>query len=179
MSSGEKNIDRIFRDRLRNFDAEPPVEVWDNIKENLYLERKRKMTLWISRIAAGIAILTVLSVSYFIARNTIREKLISGDKTKTETGVEEGTSITKGESSGGELADQKLSEGKSQVEVSPHLKSEDVIEKQEINKELKTAHFKISPVIMMVHMMLQFLKNCNLIRFREQAIFWPPHFRDR
>ncbi len=134
MSSGEKNIDRIFRDRLRNFDAEPPVEVWDNIKENLYLERKRKMTLWISRIAAGIAILTVLSVSYFIARNTIREKLISGDKTKTETGVKEGTSITKGDSPEGELADQKLAEGESQVEVSPDLKSKDVI-----------AHFVFSP----------------------------------
>jgi hypothetical protein len=145
MSSGEKNIDRIFRDRLRNFDAEPPVEVWDNIKENLYRERKRIMTLWISRIAAGIAILTVLSVSYFIARNTIREKLISGDKTKTETGVEEGTSITKEESPGGEFAEQKLSEGESQEQVSPDLKPDDRIEKQEIKEELKIVHIVISP----------------------------------
>jgi hypothetical protein len=87
MSNGEKNIDKIFRDRLRNFDAVPPVEVWDNIRETLHLQRRKGIILWIGRVAAGIAILTALSLSYFIIRKPATDRLISGDKTKAEQGI--------------------------------------------------------------------------------------------
>jgi hypothetical protein len=121
MNGREKNIDRIFKDKLRHFDAEPPVEAWDSISGKLYLERRRKMIFWFTRVAAGIAVLATLSLSFFIARNTIKDKLISGDKIKVETEIEESVSISGGDSS------RVASEG---------VESELMTEKKEIKEEL-------------------------------------------
>ena len=129
MNGSEKNIDRIFKDKLSHFDAEPPAEVWDNIKGKLYLERRRKMIFWFTRVAAGIAVLAALSLTYFIARNSTKDNLISDDK-KVKTETEEGVPLSEG----------KLSDGESPAEISPDLKSENRIERQEIKKEVKIAH---------------------------------------
>jgi hypothetical protein len=134
MNGSEKNIDRIFKNKLSHFDAEPPAEVWDNIKGKLYLERRRKMIFWFTRVAAGIAVLAALSLTYFIARNSIKDNLISDDK-KVKTEAEEGVPLSEG----------KLSDGESPAEISPDLKSENRIERQEIKKEVKIAHTVFSP----------------------------------
>lgn len=126
MSRGEKNIDRIFRDRLRNYDADPPVEVWNNIREKLYLDRRRKRIFWISRVAAGIALLTILSLTYFVARNTIKNKLISEDKAVPETEVKETVSTIEGDSSA-----VKMEETGPGVNVTSRIKSMD-IERQSV-----------------------------------------------
>lgn len=89
MSGSEKNMDRIFRKKLSNYDALPPVEVWNNINDKLTQDRKRKGIFWIARIAAGIAILTVLTLSYFLTRNALNNKLITGDESKVEKSTEE------------------------------------------------------------------------------------------
>ncbi len=113
MNREEKNIDRIFRERLRNFDSVPPVEVWDNIREKLYFEKRRKTILLITRVAAGIAILTVLSLTYFIARDYFRENQISGNKgVKIEEKLSE-EKLPAGESTGKQLADEVSSEKES------------------------------------------------------------------
>jgi hypothetical protein len=106
MNNGEKNIDRIFRERLRNFDAEPPVEVWDNINEKLSLGRRKKTILWITRVAAGMAILAALSLTYYIGRKSVKEGQLSGNKEiKTEEKLpEENTGTLPGE----ELNNQKI-----------------------------------------------------------------------
>ena len=129
MNGSEKNIDRIFKNKLSHFDAEPPAEVWDNITGKLYLERRRKMIFWFTRVAAGIAVLAALSLTYFIARNSTKDNLISDDK-KVKTETEEGVPLSEG----------KLSDGESPAEISPDLKSENRIERQEIKKEVKIAH---------------------------------------
>jgi hypothetical protein len=129
MNGSKKNIDRIFKDKLSHFDAEPPAEVWDNIKGKLYLERRRKMIFWFTRVAAGIAVLAALSLTYFLARNSIKDNLISDDK-KVKTEAEEGVPLSEG----------KLSDGESPAEISPDLKSENRIERQETKKEVKIAH---------------------------------------
>jgi len=143
MNSGEKNIDRIFRDKLRNFDAEPPVEVWDSIREKLFLDRRRKMTLWITRVAAGIALLTVLSVSYYIARNTIKERLISGDETKVETGVEENTTLAAEVLSEAESSEAESSEAESSQDETSGTKLLVGVDRQKIADELESVDGQI------------------------------------
>jgi hypothetical protein len=74
---------------LSHYDAEPPVEVWNNISEKLYQARRKSGIFWFARIAAGIAILTVLSLSYFLTRKVLDNKLITGDESKVEKSTEE------------------------------------------------------------------------------------------
>jgi hypothetical protein len=110
MSGREKNIDRIFKNKLRNFDAEPPVEVWESIRERLYLNRRRKMIYWSARVAAGIAVLAVLSITYFKTRDLINDNLVSDDlKLKKE--AREGVLLKEGEVSEGEVSEGEVSEG--------------------------------------------------------------------
>ena len=89
MNGSEKNMDRIFRDKLSQFNAEPPAEVWNNINNKLNQDRNRRGIFWITRIAAGIAILTILSLSYFLIRTTPDKEMITGDESKVEKSTEE------------------------------------------------------------------------------------------
>lgn len=140
MSREEKNIDRIFRERLRNFDAEPPVEVWDGIREKLYLDRRRKTIFLITRVAAGIAILAALSLTYFIARNSYKENQISGKK---EVKTEEKLSVEK--LAADENAENKLADKVSSEEELTGAQSEKKTDSRTNEVEIKTMHEIYNP----------------------------------
>jgi hypothetical protein len=91
MSGSEKNMDKIFRSKLSYFDAEPPAEVWGNINDQLNQDRRKRSIFWITRIAAGIAILTVLTLSYFLTRNALNNKMITVDESAVNQNIEEST----------------------------------------------------------------------------------------
>nr|WP_042245034.1 outer membrane beta-barrel protein [Nonlabens ulvanivorans] len=62
--SDKKNIDRLFQERFKDFEAAPPMAAWDNIEKQL--DGKKPVAvfpLWIKwiGIAAGIALLTTLA----------------------------------------------------------------------------------------------------------------------
>ncbi|WOI22295.1 outer membrane beta-barrel protein [Nonlabens ulvanivorans] len=62
--SDKKNIDRLFQERFKDFEAAPPMAAWDNIEKKL--DGKKPVAvfpLWIKwiGIAAGIALLTTLA----------------------------------------------------------------------------------------------------------------------
>lgn len=62
--SDKKNIDRLFQERFKDFEATPPMAAWDNIEKEL--DGKKPVAvfpLWIKwiGIAAGIALLTTLA----------------------------------------------------------------------------------------------------------------------
>jgi hypothetical protein len=140
MSREEKNIDRIFRERLRNFDAEPPVEVWDGIKENLYLTSRRRTIFWITRVAAGIAILAALSLTYFIVRNSSKENQISGNK-----GIKSEEQLSEEKLAAGKSTEMKLAdESKSESELTDERVKQN-IDKQTIEKETKTGYITYNP----------------------------------
>ena len=63
MESSE-NIDRYFKEKLENYKESPPQDTWDKIALRLGHSRKRRMVIFISRIAAGITILVSLSVLF-------------------------------------------------------------------------------------------------------------------
>ncbi len=62
--SDKKNIDRLFQERFKDFEAAPPMAAWDNIEKKLDGKKPVAVfSLWIKwiGIAAGIALLTTLA----------------------------------------------------------------------------------------------------------------------
>lgn len=71
----KKNIDRLFQEKLKDFEAAPPEFVWDNIQEALQQGNKKTHAvrpLWyrLSSIAALLAIGLVLVTPYFEDNST-------------------------------------------------------------------------------------------------------------
>ena len=64
MMESPENIDRYFKERLEHYKENPPQDTWDKIALRLGHNRKRRMVIFISRVAAGIAILVSLSVLF-------------------------------------------------------------------------------------------------------------------
>jgi|GEM_PF-2413212 len=64
MMESPENIDRYFKEKLENFKENPPQDTWDKIAIRLGHSRKRRMVIFISRIAAGITILISLSILF-------------------------------------------------------------------------------------------------------------------
>ena len=57
--SEKKNIDRLFREKFKDFEVAPPDYVWENIRETLQEKNKRRVVpLWI-RLSGVAAILVV------------------------------------------------------------------------------------------------------------------------
>ncbi len=58
-----KNIDRLYQEKFRDFESEPPKHVWKNIEATLYnkKERSRTIWLWLSGVAAGLMLLFTLT----------------------------------------------------------------------------------------------------------------------
>jgi len=65
--SDKKNIDRLFQEKFKDFEAAPPEFVWENIREELEEKKKRRVIpLWM-RLSGAAAILIVglfLGISY-------------------------------------------------------------------------------------------------------------------
>lgn len=59
-----KNIDRLFQEKFRDFEQTPPKHVWKNISASLAGKtegNKRVLWLWLSGVAAGLALLLILN----------------------------------------------------------------------------------------------------------------------
>ncbi len=59
-----KNIDRLFQEKFRDFEQYPPKDVWKNISSVLSGKpenNKRPLWLWMSGVAAGLAVLFSLN----------------------------------------------------------------------------------------------------------------------
>lgn len=66
----KKNIDRLFREKFKDFEAAPQEKVWTNIKEELHGEKRRGLLLplWgkIAGAAAVVALIVLLGQSVFV-----------------------------------------------------------------------------------------------------------------
>jgi len=65
----EKNIDRLFQEKFKNFDVSPDPAVWDKIHAELHNDKKKRrvIPIWwrIGGIAAGLALLLTIGYSVF------------------------------------------------------------------------------------------------------------------
>jgi hypothetical protein len=65
--SDRKNIDRLFQEKFKDFEAAPPEFIWDNIREELEEKKKRRVIpvwMWLSGVAS-VLIMGVLLGLYF------------------------------------------------------------------------------------------------------------------
>ncbi|MBN2214612.1 MAG: PorT family protein [Bacteroidales bacterium] len=90
MMESSENMDRYYRDKLENYKESPPQDTWDIIADQLGHRRRRKMVIFISRIAAGLTILISLSVLYYYSQKSRYGGL--AHQTVTTEGTETGQS---------------------------------------------------------------------------------------
>jgi len=65
MNFMEENIDRIFREGLRNFEVKPPSEVWEGVMQARTYKKKRILSV-LRYAAAAVAMLLVVGSLYTI-----------------------------------------------------------------------------------------------------------------
>jgi hypothetical protein len=107
--SDKKNIDRLFQEKLKDFEAIPNNSVWDNISTELRSSKKRKkrFPIWwrVAGVAAGLLLLFTLS-QLILNNNTIvstQETIVDVDS-KKDTINNASLNITK---KGNNVADQE------------------------------------------------------------------------
>jgi hypothetical protein len=101
-----KQPDKLFKERLEQFESPAPISTWDRIESNL--DRPNYKSLWL-KVAAGIALLAIASFAWYVNSNKDRndqqlaskdisnqsnEKANQGNTTDQKTSPEE-TQLTK------------------------------------------------------------------------------------
>lgn len=89
MNQRKNHIDKIFKRKLRHWSQEPPADIWDNISAELDLSRRKKRIVWIARIAASVAVITVLTLSYVIIRNSADRALVTEEQVSKDSVMKE------------------------------------------------------------------------------------------
>ncbi len=84
--------DQPFRDRLRHFEAAPPEQVWHGIASALHSDKRKRQVLWISRIAASIAVLLAIGTTWFLLREPPETQLVTRETQEAGTREENRTS---------------------------------------------------------------------------------------
>ncbi len=65
MEDKNKHIDERIREKLKNHRPEPPGMIWENIREAMAAQRKKRVIFIIRRVAAGIALLAAIGTGYY------------------------------------------------------------------------------------------------------------------
>lgn len=62
-----KNIERLFQEKFKDFEVTPPDFVWENIQEKLYpKEKKRRVILfWFKTAGIAASFIAIMSVAFF------------------------------------------------------------------------------------------------------------------
>ncbi|MDD2382445.1 MAG: hypothetical protein PHV35_12185, partial [Mariniphaga sp.] len=81
----EEHIDKIFREKLESFSEEPPLYIWQGVRENLKPEAKKRILTWYywSAVAAVLALAFVAGWYFREEMSTPRHPIV-----KNETPVE-------------------------------------------------------------------------------------------
>lgn len=69
----DRNIDKVFRDKLNGYNAEPPAHLWDGIQGQLVAgRRKKRMAYYSWASVAALLVLAFLAGWYFSSDNTLQ-----------------------------------------------------------------------------------------------------------
>jgi hypothetical protein len=77
MIEENKNIDNYFRDKLKDFTADPPPEIWEGIRAAIPSKEKKFLLPVYWKVAAGFAILTSIGLGIFRSVNKESSKTIA------------------------------------------------------------------------------------------------------
>ena len=90
MSRRKNKTDRQFRDRLRQYEAAPPEQVWHGIASALQSDKRKRQVMWVSRMAASIAVLLALGTTWFLLREPQETQLVTSETQQAGTREETG-----------------------------------------------------------------------------------------
>lgn len=91
MQNYNKNIDKLFRDKLNDFEADVPSFVWDNITEKLDNKKRIRALYYISGIAASVLILIAFGAGYLLTQNTMKQPVADNVHQKQQKKMEQKT----------------------------------------------------------------------------------------
>ena len=130
-----KNIDRLFQEKFKDFEVAPNDAVWNRVSESLPNKKKKRrvIALWwqIGGVAAALAILLTVGVSIFNSDGNSNQEfpIVNTDKTDAEN--------NKGDDNLKTLRNSKQDELKNEVDklkfVDSESDSKSIIEEQENN----------------------------------------------
>jgi hypothetical protein len=102
---GRKNkTDRLFRDRLRHFEAAPPEEAWRGIASALDRDKRKMRVIWIRRIAASVAVILAVGTIWIMLRESPESSPITRET--TEAGAQDSP-----EAATGQIPEETLGQG--------------------------------------------------------------------
>ncbi|MDP5100038.1 MAG: hypothetical protein NWQ09_01820 [Nonlabens sp.] len=87
--SDKKNIDRIFQERFKDFEATPPPAAWDAIEKNISVPQKPKgfvVPLWLRYSGIAVLLLAILSLGSIYFGNEVGDD--NGNKVTNKISVE-------------------------------------------------------------------------------------------
>ena len=90
--SEKKNIDRLFREKFKDFEVAPPDYVWENIKESLQEKQKRRVVpLWIrlSGVAAILVVGMLFVTPYLNEADTNNDPIVIENATEAQNPQEQ------------------------------------------------------------------------------------------
>lgn len=90
MIDDEKNIDRLFQEQFKDFEATPDNSVWNNIEAKLNEEKERKIVpfpFWL-KLAGTAAAVAIITVGLFTLFNNTTEISIQNKNSVVDTNTE-------------------------------------------------------------------------------------------
>ena len=74
MKEKKQHIDYLFREGLKDFKQDPPLYVFDNIREKLNNNKNKKKLFYIRSIAAAAVIIIAFGAGYLLKQNSDQQQ---------------------------------------------------------------------------------------------------------
>ena len=177
-----KNIDRLFQEKLKNLDAKPSAKVWSGIESKLKKKKRRVLPMW--WLGSGVAAILILGFLLFpFSDNSVIDQKIENDPIITSSPeknniekkknvpdkyleVFEDKKITKKTVvATKEPEDKKLEKSKKTLKKEPYLisKNEEKVVKKDIEKHPEKESL-VSEKIAMEKILLTHKKTDSLLK---------------
>ncbi len=135
-----KNIERLFQEKFKDFEVQPPQDAWDNIEKRLNEKKKKRRVIPFWFKASGIAASLVLGFFlFYLAKDSFSSGIVNDNNPNGEI-TNEAPDLVNGKPNSGEMKqDKKLNfeedyqNGKG-VLVQPGEIVTSVEEREELNK---------------------------------------------
>jgi hypothetical protein len=110
----KKNIDRLFQEKLKDFEVTPNISVWENIKRNIHPNKKHRkvIPLWWKIAGVAASLLLIITIGSYLlindknnfdgnvvntdSKNTIENNSIEDEKTTQEITPENKSVVVEG-----------------------------------------------------------------------------------
>lgn len=136
MKKENKNIERLFQEKFKDFEVSPPDIVWENIQEKLHPKEKKRRVIpfWFKTAGIAASFVVIVSVVFYNMDNDFKNtntnsnsnSIVNSETTKNnkENGIVVGTKTTKSSESN---ANQNNSKSAFSYEVGKTSKSSSLV----------------------------------------------------